>query len=395
MALALLRRKPDRGLGNIHASASAPSRNIDWVLMTAVAMLSVIGLFIIYSASYSKAPIGGAPYGFFFVTRQQVFLIVAVIVMAVVMYFDYDWWRDRANFFYGVTVVSLVLILMLNLLNVGDGSTVLSFSIGPINVQPAEVAKFTVLLALVGFISDERSEHLDYHRFVIGLVLVGVPVLLIIMQPDLGSATVPLAMMVGVTWVAGAKLRYLLMIFGLSAATIGAALLSGFVNDYQLNRFAVFFDQDSNDQRLRDVAYQGRNAIRALATGGVTGRGWLEGPITNASKDIPVQWADFPFSAVGEQFGMVGGLVVIALFSVVLARIWRIAQLSKDTTGTLICAGVFSMTLWQAFQNIAMTVGVMPITGLPLPFISYGGSGIVTYFALMGLVQNVHMRRYR
>lgn len=395
MALAILRRKPDRGLGNIHASASAPSRNIDWVLMAAVALLSVIGLFVIYSASYSKAPIGGSPYGFFFVTRQQIFLIIAVIVMSIVMYFDYDWWRDRANFFYGATLVALLLILLLNLLQVREEGTVLSFELGPINIQPAEIAKFTVLLALCAYISDDRSEHLDYHRFIIGLVLVGVPVSMMILQPDLGSATVPLAMMVGVTLVAGAKLRYLLLIFALSAATIGAALVSGLVNDYQLKRFSVFFDQDTNDRALRDVAYQGRNAMRALATGGLTGRGWLEGPITNASKDIPVQWADFPFSAVGEQFGMVGGLVVIGLFSVVLARTWRIAQLSRDMTGTLICAGVFTMLLWQVFQNVAMTIGVMPITGLPLPFISYGGSGVVTYFALMGLVQNVYMRRYR
>ena len=108
-----------------------------------------------------------------------------------------------------------------------------------------------------------------------------------------------------------------------------------------------------------------------------------------------MQWADFPFSAVGEQFGMIGALVVIGLYSVVLLRVWRIAQLSKDMLGTLLCAGVFSIVLWQAFQNMAMTIGVMPITGLPLPFISYGGSGVVTFFALMGLVQNVHMRRYR
>ena len=108
-----------------------------------------------------------------------------------------------------------------------------------------------------------------------------------------------------------------------------------------------------------------------------------------------MQWADFPFSAIGEQFGMVGGLVVIGLFSVVLLRVWRIAQLSKDLLGTYLCAGVFSMLLWQVFQNVAMTIGVMPITGLPLPFISYGGSGVVTYFALVGIVQNVHMRRYR
>jgi rod shape determining protein RodA len=108
-----------------------------------------------------------------------------------------------------------------------------------------------------------------------------------------------------------------------------------------------------------------------------------------------VQWADFPYSAIGEQFGLIGGGVVVGFFAIVLLRIWRIAGLSRDMLGTYLCAGVFTMVLWQMFQNIAMSIGLMPITGLPLPFISYGGSSIVTFFGLMGLVQSVHMRRYR
>ena len=395
MALSLLRRKPDSGLGNIHSSASAPSRNIDWVLMAAVSALSIIGLFVIYSASYTKNPVGRPPYGFTFVTRQEIFLFVAIGVMAIVMYFDYEWWRDRARFLYGVTVMLLVLILLMNLLQLRGSETVLSFDIGPINVQPAEIAKFTVLLTLAGYLAEDRSERLVYHRFIIGMLFVGGPVVLMILQPDLGSASVPIAMMVGMMVVAGAKFRYILMITVLSVVSVLAAVVTGLVNTYQLRRFEVFFDQDTTDPELADVVYQGRNAIRALATGGLTGKGWLQGPITNAPKDIPVQWADFPFSAIGEQFGMVGGLVVIGLFSVMLVRVWRIAQLSKDLLGTYLCAGVFSMLLWQVFQNVAMTIGVMPITGLPLPFISYGGSGVVTYFALVGIVQNVHMRRYR
>ena len=172
-------------------------------------------------------------------------------------------------------------------------------------------------------------------------------------------------------------------------------MLTGLVNEYQLRRFTAFFNQGSNDPALRDYVYQGRNAIRALATGGITGKGWLQGPITRARSDIPVQWADLPFSAVGEEFGLVGAAVVIALYVVVLMRIWRIAHLSRDLLGTYLCVGVFTMLLWQVFQNIAMTVGIMPITGLPLPFISYGGSGVVMFFALIGLVQNVLMSRYR
>jgi rod shape determining protein RodA len=176
----------------------------------------------------------------------------------------------------------------------------------------------------------------------------------------------------------------------LSIMTVAGAFVGGFVNEYQKERFRVFFGQDANE----DSIYQVRNAVRALGTGGVWGKGWLDGQLTNDGS-VPVMWADFPFAAVGEQFGLVGGAVLLLLFVVALARIWRIASLSRDLLGTYLCAGVFTMLLWQVFQNVGMTIGIMPVTGLPMPFISYGGSSLLTYFALFGIIQSVHMRRMR
>ena len=387
------RRRPDSGLGNIRSSQSSPSRNIDWVLMITVSALSLIGLATIYAASRSKYPLNGTtPYGFFFVTRQELFLIGAVIAMIVVMSFDYDWWRDHARFLYGVTIMSLTLVMLVGKLS---GGARLSFDIGPINLQPAEFAKFTVLLTLAAYLAEDRSDVLPYHRFIFGLLIIGAPAALIILQPDLGGTSVLVVMAMGVMLVAGAKGRHILMISAVSAMTVGAAVITKVVNEYQTRRFVAFFNQNSNDPKLRDWVYQGRNAVRAVATGGVTGKGWLKGPITMARSDIPVQWQDFPFSAIGEEFGLIGAGVVLGLYAIVLLRVWRVAQLSRDVLGTYLCAGVFAILLWQVFQNIAMTIGIMPITGLPLPWISYGGSGVVTFFALIGLVQNVHMRRYR
>ena len=387
------RRRPDSGLGNIRSSPSDPSRNIDWVLMLAMSALSLIGLATISAASRSKFAIKATtPYGFFFVTRQELFLIGAVVAMVVVMSFDYDWWRDHARFLYGATLMSLTLVMLIGKLS---GGARLSFDIGPINLQPAEFAKFTVLLALAAYLAEDRSDVLPYHRFIIGLLIIGAPSALIILQPDLGGTSVLVVMAMGVMLVAGAKGRHILMITVVSAMTVGAAVLTNIVNEYQTRRFVAFFNQDSNDEKLRDWVYQGRNAVRAVATGGVTGKGWLKGPITMAKSDIPVQWQDFPFSAIGEEWGLIGAGVVLGLYAIVLLRIWRIAQLSRDVLGTYLCAGVFAILLWQVFQNVAMTIGIMPITGLPLPWISYGGSGVVTFFALVGLVQNVHMRRYR
>ncbi len=387
MALTLLQRRPDSGLGNLRASPSDPRRNIDWVMMALVAALATIGCFVIYSASRTKFD---DP--FIFVTRQMVFLIAGVIGMIIVMAVDYERLRERARFLYGVTVMLLVLV---NIMGSVSGGARLSFDLGPLKLQPAEFAKATVLLVLASYLSEERSDEVSYPRFLGGLMLVGIPAALIIIQPDLGSASVLVAMAMGVLLVAGARMKYIALITAMALATVVAAVISGIVNRYQLARIEAFFNQDSTDPALVDYIYQPRNAVRAIATGGMTGKGWLEGPLTNARNDIPVQWADFPFSAVGEQFGLVGCAVLVGLFALLLLRIWRIAHLSKDMLGTYICAGVFTMILWQVFQNIAMTVGIMPVTGLPMPFISYGGSSLLTFFALIGLVQNVHMRRYR
>jgi rod shape determining protein RodA len=387
MAFSVLNRRPDSGLGNVRSSPGDPSRNVDWVLMFAQAALVVIGCLTVYSASRTKVP-----NSYLFATRQVVFVIIAIGVMLFVMSLDYSWLRERAKFFYGLSVVSLMLIFLLA--KVSNGAQ-LSFSIGPINFQPAEFAKIFVLLALAGFLSEDSSDSVSYERFVGGLWLGGIPVVLIILQPDLGSASVLVVLMMGLLLVAGARAKYIAMITVLAISTVAAAFITRLVNAYQTIRIRAWLHPNSTDAALQRYIFQGRNALRATATGGITGKGWLLGPMTNAKSDIPVQWADFPFSAIAEQFGLIGCSVLIGLFGIALFRIWRIAHLSRDLLGTYICAGVFSMLLWQIFQNIAMTLGLMPITGLPMPFISYGGSGMVTYFVLFGLVQSVHMRRMR
>ncbi|MEM8747793.1 MAG: FtsW/RodA/SpoVE family cell cycle protein [Actinomycetota bacterium] len=380
----LLSRRPDSGLGKITASPADPSRNIDWVLLTAQVLLTVIGCFIVFSTSRTRIDVD--PYAF--VTRQTIFAIIAFFVMGAVMATDYEFWKDRARSLYTLTILSLVFLF---LLRVASGEDRISYDLGPINVQPAELAKFTTLLMLATYLAEERSDEVSYARFLGGLIIVGVPATLVIIQPDLGSASVIVSIAMGVLLVAGAKIRYIFAISALSIATVAAAFVGRLVNSYQIARLNALLNPDSVGL---DETYQADNAMRALGTGGVWGKGWLEGPLTNDG-DIPVMWADFPFAAVGEQFGLVGCAVVLLLIAVVLIRIWRIAHLSRDLLGTYICAGVFVMLLWQTFQNVGMTLQIMPVTGLPLPFISYGGSGLIVYFAMFGLVQSVHMRRMR
>ncbi|MDA2945072.1 MAG: FtsW/RodA/SpoVE family cell cycle protein [Rhodothermales bacterium] len=387
MTLTFLTRRPDSGLGNIRRSPGDPSRNIDWVLMSVQWLLVVVGCFVVYSASRTR--IEGDPYAF--VNRQVVFAIVGSVVMTVVMSMDYEALKDRAVTLYGVTVSLLLLLLLLGL---ARGEDRISFDLGPINIQPAELAKFATMLLLAAYLAEERTDEVSYPRFLGGLVLAGFPTVLIIVQPDLGSASVLIALVMGTLLVAGARPKYIAAVSILAILTVVAAFVTRLVNSYQVNRLKVFLDQETTDPSLQDAVYQARNAMRAVGTGGIWGKGWLQGPLTNG-RDVPVMWADFPFAAVAEQFGLVGGVVLLALFVVALVRIWRIAGLSKDLLGTYICAGVFTMVLWQVFQNVGMTLGITPVTGLPMPFISYGGSSLVVYCAMFGLVQSVHMRRMR
>lgn len=381
----MLRRKPDSGLGNIRSSPADPSRNIDWVLLAGQLALTVAGCFIVFSATRTRT---ADPYTF--VTRQVIFAIVAAVVMLVVMAVDYEWWKERARTLY---VPTIALLFVLAAYSRYDGDPLLAIDIGPIQIQPAEFAKFVVLLAMCAFLSDERStDSVSYPRFIGALIIVGLPAVLVIVQPDLGSGSVLIAMTMGVLLVAGAKARYIATISVLSVATVGAAFAASLVNPYQLERVRVFFDEDNPE--LQEAVYQVDNAVKAVGTGGVLGKGWLQGPLTNG-RDIPVIWADFPFAALGEQFGLVGCAAVLGVFGIVLVRTWRIASLSRDMFGTYLCAGVFTMLLWQVFQNVGMTMKIMPVTGLPMPFISYGGSSLITWFALLGLVQSVHMRRMR
>jgi rod shape determining protein RodA len=251
-------------------------------------------------------------------------------------------------------------------------------------------------LLLCGFLADDDSDTLPWERFIQALFIVGVPFVLVLIEPDLGSASVVVAAAMGVLLVAGARTKYIVTITALTIASGLAGAVSGVVKKYQIARITGFLDPNPNSQSatVRNLVNQVNQAKRAVAAGGFFGKGYLNGPSTNG-RFIPVQSTDFVFSAVGEQFGMLGALIVLALLGLVLYRIYRIARLAQDKLGVLICAGVFTMILWQSFQNIGMTVGITPVSGVPLPFVSYGGSHMVAFAMMIGLVQSVHMRRFR
>ena len=387
---AVFRRRPDSGLGNIQRSFADPARNIDWVLMAAVAGLQIIGLFLIFSATRPRLLSNGLdPYQF--VQRQIIFAIIAIAAMAVVMWMDYVQLRGSAQVLYAGILFLLLMVLVIGGVK---GGAKLSFDFGPVALQPSEFAKVVTLLLLAGFLADADTDKVSYERLIQSLIIVGAPALLVLAEPDLGSASVLVACAMGVLLVAGAQLKYIVAITAMGVVSAVAGVASGLVKTYQLRRITAFLYQNSDSKDLQNLVTQVRFAKRAVATGGFFGKGYLNGPLTNG-RFIPVQSTDFVFSALGEQFGMLGCAIALALFGVVLWRIFRIARIANERLGTLVCAGVFTMILWQAFQNIGMTMGITPVSGVPLPFVSYGGSHTVAFAMMIGLVQSVHMRRFR
>ena len=378
------------GTFGFSGSYADPIRNIDWILIAVVALQSIIGLFTVFSTTHLRLfNRDFDPY--FYTQRQAGYIIAAAAVAAIVMALGHEWFRTQVGVLYGGLMLLLVLVLVYGAVR---GGARLSFNVPfvPFSLQPAEIVKPVILILIASYFSEASDSKIDWHHFVMSLYIVGAPVALILLQPDLGSATVVVAGVVGILLVAGARRRYLLMITGLSIATMGTVMVNGFIGTYQLRRFVSWLNQDSRDKALESVVLQVRFAKRAVSTGGFFGKGYLDGPLTNG-KYIPVQFTDFPFSAIAEQFGMLGGGVVIALFAVMLWRVWRIAQMARDRFSFYLTCGVFTLMTFTIFQNIGMTLGLTPVSGLPLPFVSYGGSHTVAMGIMVGLVQSVHMRR--
>jgi rod shape determining protein RodA len=381
-------RKPSANPLGLRGSYADPIRNIDWILLSAVIAQVIIGIFTVFSATRQRL-LDQNMDAFVYVQRQVFFVIIAAAVITVVMSLGNDWLRAQSGFLYGGVLLLLIVVLGAGAVT---GGARLAFDFGPFSVQPAELAKPVLLILVSSYLSESTPDKIDWDPFVLTLWLVLVPCGLILLQPDLGSASVIIAGVAGVLYVGNARRRYLAFIGGMFAGT--ALLLMGFVPSlrYQVDRIVALIYQNSNNKGLENIVLQVRYAKRAVSTGGFFGKGYLQGPLTNG-KYVPVQFTDFPFSAIGEQFGMVGGAVVLGLFGVILWRLWRTAQMARDRFSFFLASGVFAMMTFQVFQNIGMTLGVMPVSGLPLPFISYGGSHLISSAVLIGLVQSIHMRR--
>jgi rod shape determining protein RodA len=366
--------------------AVGPWRHVDVVFLASILCLCGVGLLMIYSSTRQKQVAAGLDPQHY-MKRQLLFIVLGLAAMVLTALVDYRVLRDLAPVIWIGTVV--LLIGVLTPLGASTRGTQAWYPLGPFDLQPAEVAKVSLVVALSAYLAMHRGD-LDTPHIVTVIGLTAVPMALIYLQPDLGSAMVFVAMLMGLLLVAGAKPRHIAALTALGGLGIVTIFQLGVLKEYQLDRLAAFLDPEGDTQRS---AYNLRQSQIAIAAGGLTGRGVFQGTQTNLSF-VPEQHTDFIFTAVGEELGFLGAATLLALFGLVMWRTWRAAALARDDFGTLLCVGVLAMFLFQIFENVGMTMGITPIAGIPLPFVSYGGSAIISCFIAAGLVLNVHMRRF-
>lgn len=381
----IARAQQRRGLGEPSRLEASPLRHFDWLLVGAAIAITAIGLVMIYSTTHQRIP--GDPY--YFVKRQVLFAGLGLVAMIVVLLIDYRRMRDYSMVFYGGTVVLLVAVLAPVGSNVKGHQAWFQLP-GGFTLQPSELAKFGIIVALAGYCNQYRGE-LDAWRLTMIIALASVPIGLVLLQPDLGTVMVLVVIIVALLAVAGVSGKQLIVLGLLAITGVYAVVGLGLLKQYQLDRLTTFLDPESGTSQ--GTAYNQEQSKQAIAHGRITGEGLEHGSQTQGGF-VPEQHTDFIFTSVGEELGFVGSAVLLALFAIVLWRTWRTARLARDFFGVLVCVGVLAMLAFQMFENMGMTMGIMPVTGIPLPFMSYGGSSLITTFACLGLVANVSMRRF-
>ena len=364
---------------------------IDKPFLISLVLIIGFGLVVLSSASQG---ISGDPY--FYVKKQVLFLGVGLIAALLVLRYDYSHLRRYGIILYGLSVFLLIAVLV-----VGEEvrGTTGWISLGPLPaVQPAEFTKIMLAISFADFLNKRKGMLNTLGEILPCIVYMGVPFVLILMQPDLGTALVYIAMTVVMMFVAGANPRILGGLIALGAGFIGLMLFMHFqygmwlpLEDYQIKRLTVFLNPYEDGKGGRGAGWNTIQSLIAIGSGGLTGLGLFNGTQVQLNF-LPEHHTDFIYAVIGEEMGFIGAACVILLYTILLLRAIYISFHAKDLFGTLIVTGITAMWLFHIFENIGMSIGIMPITGIPLPFLSYGGSSMITNLIAVGLVLSVNVR---
>ncbi|MEU1074784.1 MULTISPECIES: rod shape-determining protein RodA [unclassified Streptomyces] len=366
-------------------------RRLDWWLLLSALALSFIGSLLVWSATRNRTQLNqGDPY--YFLIRHAMNTGIGFGLMVGTIWLGHRTLRGAVPVLYGISVV-LILAVLTPLGATVNGAHAWIIIGGGFSLQPSEFTKITIILGMAMILASRvdagDTPHPDHRTVLKSLGIAALPILIIMMMPDLGSVMVIVIIILGVLLASGASNRWVLGLIGAGVAGAVAVAALGLLDEYQINRFAAFANPSLDPA---GVGYNTNQARIAIGSGGLTGTGLFKGSQTTG-QFVPEQQTDFVFTVAGEELGFVGAGLILVLLGVVLWRACRIARETTELYGTVLAAGIVAWFGFQSFENIGMTLGIMPVAGLPLPFVSYGGSSMFAVWVAIGLLQSIRVQR--
>lgn len=364
---------------------------LDKAFLVSLLLMLVFGMLVLFSASN-----GISSDRFYIVKKQLVWLIISISMAVAIIRYDYTQLEKYWPYLYGFSIFLLLMVLIFGQEIRGTTGWI---GIGPLpKVQPAEFTKLLLILAFADFINKRKGELNTFSEMLPCFVFMGVPFLLIMMQPDLGTAMVYVAITIVMMYIAGANPRILFGVVGGLALFVALFVFSHFqfgtwlpLDNYQINRLAVFVDPYNDGQGGRGAGWNTIQSLVAIGSGGLTGKGLFHGTQVQLNF-LPEHHTDFIYAVIGEELGFIGAAFIILLYGIILVRTLAIGSNAQDSYGRFLTVGISAMWLFHIYENIGMSIGLMPITGIPLPFLSYGGSSLLTNMLAVGLILSVNIR---
>ncbi len=367
-------------------------KRFDFILFLTTILLCVFGFIIISSATMSKLS-GSEPY----LKTQFIAFALGLIILFALVLIDYDIYGHFYLPIYGITLVLLIYVLI-NPVSASEWGDVRSWiAIGPVVFQPSELAKFGVIISVSKYIDINKDDLNNPAVLIRILVFAFIPIALILMQPDLGTALVFIFFISVMIFIAGLDRKYIITVILIGLILLIVGLVSFYYimqdytpnEDYRIDRIVAFFYPEIDPE---DTGYQVIQSKTAIGSGMLYGRGLYEG-VQNQLGYLPTKETDFIFAVIGEELGLVGGLLLLTLYALLLYRLIKISKHSSNMFGSLIVSGITAMLFFHIFENIGMTMGLLPVTGIPLPFISSGGTFMLVNMVSIGLCLSVGMKR--
>lgn len=364
---------------------------IDRYFVGVLVLILAFGLLIMTSASFG---ITSDPY--YYLKKQAFFMVIGIALAVFILYFDYTLLQQYSLYIYGAAILMLIIVLVFGTEVRGTTGWISIGGLPPL--QPAEFTKILLIIGFADFLSRRKGELNSLGQLLPCFAYMGFPFILIMMQPDLGTALVYLVVTVVMMYMAGANPR---LLGGLIIGGVGLIALWLFLHfqygvwlpldDYQIKRLVVFIDPYQDGKGGRGAGWNIIQSLIAIGAGGLTGSGLFNGTQVQLNF-LPEHHTDFIYAVIGEELGFLGASLLVVLYGLLLFRALIISSKSREMYGTLIVSGIIAMWLFHIFENIGMCIGLMPVTGIPLPFVSYGGSNMLTNMIAVGLILGVNIR---